>query len=52
LAKNGDITGLKHWRNAFDAWSLEIFGGLLSFVLSWTLSYALVHGTINITKQD
>ena len=33
-----------YWQSALDVWSLEVFNGLLSFVLSWTLSFALVHG--------
>jgi len=44
LAKNGDLIGNKHWHQLSSAWSQELFGGLLSFLLSWTLSYALVHG--------
>jgi EMC6 len=30
--------------SGWDLWSLEFFNGLLSFVLSWTMSFALVHG--------
>jgi hypothetical protein len=44
LAKAGDLTGTRYWKGGFDVWSQEVFSGLLSFVLSWTLSYALVHG--------
>ena len=49
LVKTEDITGSKHWRSGFDVWTQEVFNGLLSFVLAWTLSYALVHG---ITALD
>ena len=45
VVKSGDLTGSKHWRSGLEMSTLEIFNGLLSFVLSWTLSYALVHGT-------
>ena len=44
LSKNGDLAGTKHWQTSYEVWSSQIFGGLLSFMLSWTLSYALVHG--------
>ena len=46
LVKAGDFTGMRYWKGGFDVWSQEVFSGLLSFVLSWTLSYALVHGMI------
>jgi EMC6 len=46
LAKNGDFARTKHWQTSYEVWGSQIFGGLLSFVLSWTLSYALVHGII------
>lgn len=45
LAKSGSLTGGEYWRSTLDVWSQEVFNGLLSFVLSWTLSFALVHGT-------
>jgi hypothetical protein len=48
LAKNGDMVGTKHCQTSYEAWSSQIFGGLLSFVLSWTLSYALVHGILRL----
>ena len=44
LSKNGDLAGTKHWQTSYEVWNSQILGGLLSFVLSWTLSYALVHG--------
>lgn len=46
LVKNGNLAGTEYWRSGYEAWSQEVFNGLLSFVLSWTLSYALVHGTL------
>jgi hypothetical protein len=39
------------FRSMWDGWSAEVFNGLLSFVLSWTLSFALVHGTLS-TRPD
>ena len=33
-----------YFKSYLDVWSQEVFNGLLSFVLSWTLSFALVHG--------
>jgi len=45
LVKNGNLAGTEYWRSGYEVWSQEVFSGLLSFVLSWTLSYALVHGT-------
>jgi hypothetical protein len=50
LAKNGDFAGTQHWQTSYEVWSSQIFGGLLSFVLSWTLSYALVHGMTSFTS--
>lgn len=44
LVKNGDLGGRDYWRSGYEVWSQEVFSGLLSFVLSWTMSYALVHG--------
>ena len=44
LVKSGSLMGGGYWQSALDVWSLEVFNGLLSFVLSWTLSFALVHG--------
>jgi hypothetical protein len=47
LAKSGSVIGEKRfWKSSLDVWSLELFSGLLSFVLSWTLSFALVHGML------
>jgi hypothetical protein len=44
LGKSGSLAGSGYWQGKFDVWSQEFFNGLLSFVLSWTLSFALVHG--------
>ena len=41
----GTGTRERWFRSMWDGWSAEVFNGLLSFVLSWTLSFALVHGT-------
>ena len=47
LVKAGDFLGSeKHWPSSLQVWSQELFSGLLSYLLTWTLSYALVHGSI------
>ena len=44
--KTKNIMGRTFFARWWDLWSLEFFNGLLSFVLSWTMSFALVHGMI------
>lgn len=48
--KTEGIMGRTFFARWWDLWSLEFFNGLLSFVLSWTMSFALVHGMMFFFK--